>query len=157
MKKKIGMIVLVCVALTAVMITSSCTGIENFSSDYPTKPSDSKVSTTQMDASKSENISEYQLLFAKLPSPPQCKRTTDRQEVENIVQLINNVKKESIANPNENGWEIMIVVTTPTQSQTIYLLGEKLNIGGQYYKVNVDLKEELIEEYERLRIPEQPY
>jgi len=108
-------------------------------------------------SSHTTETGEYKLTFAKLPSPPQCKITAEIYEIEQIMQIINNAKKESIPDPQENGWEILINISTPEKEQQISLLSEKLKIDGEYFKVDSSLKDELLKSYEELQATEEPY
>lgn len=102
-------------------------------------------------------LMERELIFAKLPSPPQSKTITNPQAIDEILKFIEESPKEKTESSEENGWYIMISVTQPEESKKISVLGNTLTVDGVCYKVNDDFVKGLEELYDKADVKEEAY
>lgn len=109
-------------------------------------------------ANSSVKKEELSMTFAKLPSPPKCKKIKDQETIHKILEYIENYKKVSIDNQKEKGWQILITATQPEGTIKQYsVIGDKLKIDNECYKVSEDFISNLEGFYEQIDVPEEKY
>jgi D-mannonate dehydratase len=150
--KKIALAITVIMFCFLALLGCNKTDINKQTKDISSAIAKSSVANS---SAKSENIS---MTFAKLPSPPTCKRIKDQQTIHKVIEYIDSYKKVSIENKNEKGWQILITATLPGGEIKQYsVIGEKLQIDKDCYKISKDFIDNLEKLYDQIDVPEEKY
>ena len=114
------------------------------------------VSSSSANSSvKKENI---YMTFAKLPSPPKCKKVKDQATINKVTEYIDSYEKVPIENRKEKGGQILITITLPEGKMKQYtVVGDKLQIDNACYKVSKNLISDLEKLYDQIDVPEEKY
>lgn len=147
----------IALAIAAIMFCLALFGCSNTDTNKQVKDVSSSVakSSTTKSSTKSENIS---MTFAKLPSPPKCKKTKDQETIHKVIEYIYYYKKVPIENKNEKGWQMLITVSLPNGNIKQYsVIGDKLQIDKSCYKISKDLINNLEKLYNQMDVPEEKY
>lgn len=64
---------------------------------------DVSSSVAKSNAAKSSASENITMTFAKLPSPPKCKKTDNQETIHKVIEYIDHYKKVPIENKNEKG------------------------------------------------------
>ena len=104
------------------------------------KITDKSTGTISVNQNNSKNTN---MVFAKLPSPPVCKKITDIETINKVIDFINSSEKIPTENRDEAGWYMLITLTSPKGLRQYSVVGNKLTINDSCYKVSQDFIDNL--------------
>lgn len=120
------------------------------------KNEDKSTGTSITDSS--EKKADISMTFAKLPSPPKCKKTNDSETIRKITDYMDGYEKVSSGNQDIKGWQMLVTVTLSDGNRKQYsVIGDMLKIDNTWYRINDDFKSKLEKLYDQMDVPEEKY
>ncbi len=150
--KKIALAITAVVLCILALFGCNKTGMNIQEKNVSSSAANSSVTDSSV---KKENI---YMTFAKLPSPPKCKKVKDQATINKVTEYIDSYEKVPIENRKEKGGQILITITLPEGKMKQYtVVGDKLQIDNACYKVSKNLISDLEKLYDQIDVPEEKY
>jgi len=88
--------------------------------------------------------SVYKITVVSMPSPPKTIVLTNKDDIDRIVSLLNEIKCTKVKSDNINGWTYKITFEG-SKTHNLSFIGDTINFNGSIYKVtnSVSILEEL--------------
>lgn len=150
--KKIALAITAVVLCILALFGCNKTGMNTQEKNVSSSAANSSVTDSSV---KKENI---YMTFAKLPSPPKCKKVKDQATINKVTEYIDSYEKVPIENRKEKGGQILITITLPEGKMKQYtVVGDKLQIDNACYKISKNLISDLEKLYDQIDVPEEKY
>jgi hypothetical protein len=150
--KKIALAITAVVLCILALFGCNKTGMNIQEKNVSSSAANSSVTDSSV---KKENI---YMTFAKLPSPPKCKKVKDQATINKVTEYIDSYEKVPIENRKEKGGQILITITLPEGKMKQYtVVGDKLQIDNACYKISKNLISDLEKLYDQIDVPEEKY
>jgi hypothetical protein len=99
-----------------------------------------------------------QIIFVQMGQPSKYKEIAERTTMQEIVNEINEAKKEKVTGAHTKGWKYCITVRYADNTKEMFSVsGDSVNTGTMEYKVSKNLLKKLDKLYKSLKEDEYDY